>query len=74
MKTLIGSVSNKAMLDNKWSQNNFDQASKDYNSIYGVDLEKETVKLLEAQRLYEANSKVLQASDGMIGTLLDIMG
>ncbi|CAB4129763.1 Flagellar basal-body/hook protein, C-terminal domain containing protein [uncultured Caudovirales phage] len=74
MKTLIGSVANKAILDNKWSQNNFDQASKDYNNIYGVDLEKETVKLLDAQRLYEANSKVLQASDGMIGTLLDIMG
>lgn len=74
LKTLIGVTGNKALLDSKWSQNNFDQASKDYNAIYGVDLEQETVNLLGAQRLYEANSKVLQAADGMIGTLLDVMG
>jgi flagellar hook-associated protein FlgK len=74
MKTLIGSIGNKSLLDTKFSQNNFDQASKDFNTEYGVDLERETVKLLEAQRLYEANSRVVAASDRMIGTLLDIMG
>ena len=74
MKTLIGSTGNQALLDTKFSQNNFDQASRDYNQEYGVDLETETVKLLQAQRLYEANSRVVGASDRMIGTLLDMMG
>ncbi len=74
MKTLIGSLGNKSILDTKFSQNNFDQASRDFNREYGVDLEQQTVKLLQAQRLYEANAKVLQASDGMIGTLLNAIG
>ena len=74
LKTLIGSTANASLLDRRWSQNNFDQASRDYDVIYGVDLENETVKLLDAQRLYEANAKVLQAADGMIGTLLNVVG
>ena len=74
MKTLIGSIGNKSLLDTKFSQNNFDQASRDFDREYGVDLEKETVKLLQAQRLYEANSRVVAASDRMIGTIIDMMG
>jgi flagellar hook-associated protein FlgK len=39
-----------------------------------VDISQETIKLLQSQRLYEANAKVLAASDSMIGTLLNVMG
>ncbi|CAE7544982.1 unnamed protein product [Symbiodinium sp. CCMP2456] len=36
-----------------------------------VSLEQETVRQIEAQRAYEANLKVLQTGDAMLGSLLD---
>jgi flagellar hook-associated protein 1 len=39
---------------------------------YGVDLEQELVKMMEYQRVYEANAKVIQTIDSMLGTLINM--
>ena len=39
-----------------------------------VDLEEELPEMMVTQRTYEANLKVLQTRDEMLGSLLDIMG
>ena len=39
-----------------------------------VDLEEELPEMMITQRTYEANLKVLQTRDNMLGSLLDIMG
>ena len=39
-----------------------------------VNLEEEVPELMVTQRTYEANLKVLQTHDKMLGTLLDITG
>lgn len=38
----------------------------------GVDLDAEAVRVKEAQRLYEANAKLIQVADAMLGALLSI--
>jgi flagellar hook-associated protein FlgK len=74
VKTAAGIATNAALLDVKFYTNKFDAASKEWNAQYGVNLEKETVKVMNAQRLYEANAKMIKASDSMIGSLLDAIG
>ena len=39
-----------------------------------VNLEEEIPEMMVTQRTYEANLKVLQTQDRMLGTLMDIMG
>ena len=39
-----------------------------------VNLQEEVPEMMVTQRVYEANLKVLQTQDIMLGTLLDIMG
>ena len=39
-----------------------------------VDLEEELPEMMVTQRTYEANLKVLQTRDEILGSLLDIMG
>lgn len=39
-----------------------------------VELEEEIPDMMVTQRTYEANLKVLQSRDRMLGTVLDIMG
>ena len=39
-----------------------------------VNLEEEVPEMMVTQRAYEANLKVLQTQDRMLGTLMDIMG
>jgi flagellar basal-body rod protein FlgC len=39
-----------------------------------VNLEEEFPEMMVTQRTYEANLKVLQTQDRMLGTLMDIMG
>jgi flagellar basal-body rod protein FlgC len=39
-----------------------------------VNLEEEIPEMMVTQRTYEANLKVLQTQDEMLGTMLDIMG
>lgn len=74
VKTLIGSVTSRARLEEQYAVQDREAAASQYADAYGVDLNTETIKLLQSQRLYEANARVLAASDRMIGTLLDIMG
>lgn len=39
-----------------------------------VNLEEEVPEMMVTQRAYEANLRVLQTQDKMLGTMLDIMG
>lgn len=73
-QTAAGVATNSAMLNTKFYTNQFDMASKDWNAAYGVNLERETVKIMNAQRLYEANARVVKAGDSMIGSLLNAIG
>lgn len=38
----------------------------------GVDLDREMIDLVMTQKLYEANAKLIQTADAMLGTLLSI--
>lgn len=73
-QTAAGVATNTALLNTKFYTNQFDAASKDWNAAYGVNLERETVKIINAQRMYEANAKVIRAGDSMIGSLLNAIG
>ena len=53
-------------------QTGYDNALRDWNNKYGVNLDEEAVNTMKYQRMYEANAKVLQVADSMIGTLLSI--
>jgi len=74
LKTEIGALSNKSLLDTKFMTNQRDQAAAEYDRTYGVNLENEIVNMMNAQRMYEANAKVLKTSDNMIGSLLNAIG
>lgn len=74
LKTTVGSKVNAAVLGVGDATSKYNAANKQYQDAYGVDLEQETLKLLQAQRLYEANAKVIQAADSMLGTLLNAIG
>jgi flagellar hook-associated protein FlgK len=72
--TQVGAAAGVGIIDVKDSTSKYNAASDAWQKTYGVDIESETVKLLQAQRLYEANAKVLQASDTMLGTLFNAIG
>lgn len=72
-KTLIGASAEQSQIEVGYFTNQREQAAKEYDKVYGVNLEQETLNMINAQRMYEANIKVLQTSDSMIGTLLNIM-
>ncbi len=42
------------------------------NNLSNVNLDEEAVNLMKYQRMYEANAKVIQTANEMLGTLLDI--
>jgi flagellar hook-associated protein FlgK len=70
--TIAGSLQEAATIDANFGSSNVDGAKAAYDSAYGVDMTEQATKLLQYQRIYEANTKVIQAADNMIGSLLDI--
>lgn len=74
IKTHIGTIVNSADLHAKFAQSQYDQASKEYDDAYGVKVEEELVNMMRAQKMYEANAKMLQVSDNVIGSLLNAIG
>jgi flagellar hook-associated protein 1 FlgK len=70
--TIAGSLQEAANIDASFGASNADGAKAAYDASYGVDMTDQATKLLQYQRIYEANTKVIQAADNMIGTLLDI--
>lgn len=74
LKTQIGALTEQSNLDVAYETNQFAQATKEYDNVYGVNLEQETLNMLNAQKMFEANLKVIQTSDRMIGSLLDAIG
>lgn len=61
---------NKGMTD--YLNNGLENLKNQISSYSGVNLDEEGVNLLKFQRMYEANAKVIQIADSMIGTLLNI--
>lgn len=55
-------------------QPNFPQSvsSQDFVRSSGTDMAREMVNMTVAQRTYEANTKMVQTADEMLGSLLDI--
>jgi flagellar hook-associated protein FlgK len=74
MKVDVGVNSNTLLLGTKFARNQWEQAISDYDKAYGVNLEQEVVNMMQAQRMYEANTKVLKTADNMIGSLLNAIG
>lgn len=72
ISTVVGSMQSVAGTDGLFATNGLEAANKEYDAAYGVDMTDQATKLLQYQRIYEANTKVIQAADNMIGTLLDI--
>ena len=70
--TVAGSLQEIATINADFGTQNAEGAKAAYDAAYGVDMTEQATKLLQYQRIYEANTKVIQAADNMIGTLLDI--
>jgi flagellar hook-associated protein FlgK len=73
-KTEVGALSNKSLLDTRFATNQQSQAVGEYDRAYEVNLESEIVNMMNAQRMYEANARVLKVGDNMIGSLLNAIG
>lgn len=72
MSTMIGSkVNSAAMIDNA-RQTELHSVQKEFHERLGVDIENETINAVKYQRYYEANAKMLQVQDNVIGSLLSI--
>lgn len=72
IKTVVGSMMESADIGATFSGQNMEATQAAYDSAYGVDLTDQAIKLQQYQRMYEANAKVVQTADRMLGTLLDI--
>lgn len=72
IKTLTGSLQLAADNEAGFRANSLNSAEAEFNAAYGVDLVEQSIKLKEYQRIYEANAKVIETADNMLGTLLDI--
>ncbi len=72
IKTVVGSMLESADIGAAFSGQNLDATQSAYKAAYGVDLADQAVKLQQYQRMYEANAKVIQTADSMLGTLLNI--
>lgn len=67
----LGGVISKATNDAKPDESN--NLLSQWKNQFGVNLDEEGVNTLKYQKMYEANAKVLQVADSMMGTLLDIV-
>jgi flagellar hook-associated protein FlgK len=68
-----GSASNSALLGLKYATDEYTASESEYKDTFGVDLATETLKVANYKKMYEANAKVFQVADSMLGTLLDIV-
>lgn len=79
LDTGIGTLAGTAAIDAQAAANQADYQStliqnqtEAWQAKYGVDVDTETLKMKEAQRVYEANAKLISVADSMLGTLLSI--
>lgn len=52
----------------------YNQLNGEINNNIGVNLDEEATNLMKYQKMYQANAQVIKVADGMIGTILNIMG
>lgn len=72
LATIAGSLQEAAEVDSAFGSSTLESVQSEFDAAYKVDLEDQAVKLLQYQRIYEANLKVIQTADNMIGSLLNI--
>lgn len=72
IKTRIGFQMKDAQAEADLNSSIYDKIKSDWHDAVGVDLVEEQVKMMNYQRMYEANAQVIKTQDEMIGTLLNI--
>lgn len=72
LSTMIGSKVNSASMIDNATQSTLHLVQKEFHDQLGVDITKETINAAQYQRYYEANAKMLQVQDNVIGALLNI--
>lgn len=72
ISTMIGSKVNSASMIDNARQTELHSVQKEFHERLGVDIAKETINAAKYQRYYEANAKMLQVQDNVIGSLLSI--
>jgi flagellar hook-associated protein FlgK len=72
INTDMGSKLVGATMENSGAQSALTMAQKALQASTGVDLTYQTVKMLEYQKMYEANAKVIQVQNSLLGTILSI--
>jgi flagellar hook-associated protein FlgK len=68
-----GSASNSALIGLRYATEEYTASQTQYADTFGVNLTDETLKVMNYQKMYEANAKVFQVADSMLGTLIDIV-
>lgn len=72
LSTMIGSKVNSAGMIDNTRQAELQSVQKEMHEQLGVDITKETINAVKYQRFYEANAKMLQVQDNVLGALLSI--
>ncbi len=67
-----GALSSAASDSETFNSNLLDQLNQQRDSISGVSLDQETVNLIKYQRAYEAGAKVIETTNELLTTLMNI--
>lgn len=73
VQALAGGVSAAGRQEVVYATEDYNNVQRSYTDTFGVDLSTETMRMMNYQKMYEANAKVLQVADQMLGTLIDIV-
>lgn len=66
-------ASNSALIGLRYATEEYTASLNQYSDTFGVSLTDETVRVMNYQKMYEANAKVFQVADSMLGTLIDMV-
>lgn len=72
IQTWLGNQGQMANNSATIAGNTFNSVSQQYADAFGVDPVEQQVRMMQYQRMYEANAQVIKTQDEMIGTLLNI--
>lgn len=72
--TDIGNKTELSEREIEWQENLVSQLQNRRDSVSGVSIDEELVNLLQNQRAYEANARVINAVDSMLNTLINNTG
>lgn len=73
VQALAGGASQASKQELMYATEDYNNVQRSYTDAFGVDLSTETMRMMNYQKMYEANAKVLQVADQMLGTLIDLV-